>query len=198
MSPAVALRLTPGACLVARPTGVLHLYRGPLTPTGCVPKRNRSLCRARTGRLHVQVIDGAGKRMCTRCTARLAPQSTPVTRDEFRARFAHVTTNDLLAELNAATTADEVDTAAHLSLLLCAPEEARELHKVVGYHRIRVSGEELTAIDRHLRVHGEVARNARRAEREEIYRQSQARIERLGFNNAKSLEPLKKRKEPRR
>lgn len=195
MTPAVALRLTPGACLVARPTGVLHLYRGTLTPSGCVPRRDRSVCRVRTRQLRiVGVVDAADRRLCARCSARLnLRQPALTTRDDYLARYAHVTPDDLVIELDAATTPAEVDTAAHLTLLLCPPAQSRQMHKLVGHHRLRVS-EEPSRLDKRLKIHGEVARSARKAERAEIYTQAQARIARLGINIAKPLPP---RKEPR-
>lgn len=76
---APALRLVAavanGARLVGRPhSPVLHLYRGPLTPSGSsVPQAGRTVCRARTRRLSVLEpspspgLDLHGRRVCRRC-----------------------------------------------------------------------------------------------------------------------------------
>lgn len=77
---APALRLvaaiSDGARLVARPrSSVLHVYRGPLTPSGrWVPRAGRTVCGARTRRLSVLeraslALDSGDRRVCLRCEA---------------------------------------------------------------------------------------------------------------------------------
>ncbi|MCM0622598.1 hypothetical protein [Nocardioides bruguierae] len=76
-----------GAVYVSRPTGVAHVYVGPLTPGGHVPRARRAYCRAHTRRLTV-IQTGrlastgpvSGHRVCARCVTCLskgARQSTP-------------------------------------------------------------------------------------------------------------------------
>lgn len=93
-----------GAHLVARPRGVIHAYRGPLTPSGrSVPRAGRTECNARTRTLGVVPLSTVGRlRVCGRCRARLAanPRCEPGTlpRHEAKALYADVTAFDLAVD----------------------------------------------------------------------------------------------------
>lgn len=167
--------------LVGRPrSGVTHVYAGPLTRTGrFVPRAGRPVCGARTRRLSVVTpppgwsslsAEPWSRRLCTRCSVclqarRFVPRrvSTPQagrpsttrplpTREEVRAQLQHLTRVDLWLALEFATTPDEVDVAAHASLLLfghpaCTKPVrlpsgrwARSLHAQVAETRRRVDG----------------------------------------------------------
>jgi uncharacterized protein (DUF433 family) len=127
----------PGSVLAARPAGVTHVYVGPLTPSGrFIPRNRRAVCRAHTRRLGVTDPprsslhpDGAGVRLCARCSACLTRRRMPrgdvvgqveqlLTRDDYRVRYGHLTETDLYLAAHTAETADELDVVGHLSLLL--------------------------------------------------------------------------------
>lgn len=160
----------PSARLVARPTGVAHVYTGPLTPSGrFVPRRSRTVCRTRTAQLHtlpqperwssLTCEAAAFPRLCARCTACLdrvrarsrQATTTPCTRHAALAAWAGTTKADIAFALDLATSPSEVDAAAWLSLLLfdvagCAKpftEHGRQwppLSKLVYLARGRVDG----------------------------------------------------------
>lgn len=141
-----ALSMTgPGAVLASRPTGVAHVYTGPLTPSGrFIPRAGRPVCRARTRRLGVVTIPsrwsslshpGVLPRLCARCSACLARrrhtlsrcgvavsqarQAEPLTaRGAYRTTYTDLTPFDLLLAVQAADTTTELDVAAHLTLVL--------------------------------------------------------------------------------
>lgn len=194
----IALRFAgPGARLGARPGGVPHVVpAGPTTPTGrFLPRAVRPVCRARTRRLSVVPVDTTTglHRVCARCAvslrkgkAREAAHLT--TRSAYRARFAGVTGRQLVAALNDATTETDVDEAAHLTLLLYGvagcrqpdPRTGRSLHDHVTRTRRRF----LPADDRLAELRAD-AEHQRRARRQEIHEDREARIARLGIRNAK-------------
>lgn len=119
-----------GAHLVARPGGPLHVYTGPLTPSGrCVPRAARPACRARTRRLYVVTPPSSSlcpgfvvRRLCARCSAHLSSgqvgRAHPTTRGGWRDLLAGVTAEDLAFALLLAVSPAEVDAAAHACLLL--------------------------------------------------------------------------------
>lgn len=197
---------------VARPTGVLHIYTGRLTPSGrYVPRTGRTACRAHTRRLSVAMRRGSSlagetegaRRLCARCSACLATtaaetrQAEPTTRHECRARFAGTTPADVALALEFSTTAAEVDAAAHLSLVLfghagcTTPVHLPDgrtlppLHQLVKRHRGRFV--ERSAADV---AFDELVRSGyaqRKAERIQAKHEREARIQRLGMNNAKPV-----------
>lgn len=94
-----------GAQLVHRPRGVVHLYAGPLTPSGrFAAAAGRTVCRARTRRLAVLdrpggTVELGGRRFCRRCTAALPPVlgavvQHPVSRDDWQAAYGALTLDD--------------------------------------------------------------------------------------------------------
>lgn len=99
-----------GAQLVHRPRGVVHLYAGPLTPSGrFAAAAGRTVCRTRTRRLSVLEqargpLELDGRRFCRRCTAALPPVlgavvQTPVTREEWASTYAALTLDDFATAL---------------------------------------------------------------------------------------------------
>ena len=120
------------AHLVARPRGVLHVYTGRLTPRAHVPRAARPMCRARTRQLAVVQVcsslaavgtSSTARRLCARCTACLTRDSRQTvhqlrTRLEYQAAHRRTTAHDVVFALRAAETPDEVDAAAHLTLVL--------------------------------------------------------------------------------
>lgn len=203
MTPATACRLAgPGARIVTRRRGVLHVYVGPTTPSGqFVPRRHRTVCRTHTGQLRVLGTDTSpgGKRMCLRCSACLAPRSGQAelsTREEWQARFAHVTFEQLITEAVTATDLATLDTVGHLSLLLFGHRPCNRpiadtasrapLHDILGGRRQQLTSPDgISSIERQFRDLRESTANARRGEREEIYKQIEARKDRLGLPLAK-------------
>lgn len=213
-----ALRIAgPSAVLVARPgSHVMHVYAGPLTPSGrFVPRSGRTACRAHTSRLSVLNPSAAsslaptGRRMCARCSARLAgpvPSTGALTpskgraeqqhlsREQLRARYVDVTPADLVRWLTAAATEDDVDEAAHVSLLLFGPAgcqtttaaapdgQVLTLHGAVHAHRRRVQGHPDPFPN--LVISSAEYLERRRAIRAEHRQERDERIRRLGFTNA--------------
>lgn len=114
---APALRLVAairaGAVLAHRPTSnVMHLYMGPLTPSGrWVPRAGRTACKAHTRRLVIvqQLLEPGpssglddvlvgGRRVCRRCTAATyypGELDTLNDRDAVATAYADLTTEDL-------------------------------------------------------------------------------------------------------
>lgn len=198
MQRTAALRLAgPTARLVARPTGVAHVYTGPLTPSGCcVPRSRRTVCRAHTRRLYVvppaSDDPGTGRGICARCSACLAAtpravrQAEPQTREEYAAAYAAVTLDDLERDAAAAGTPADIDHVAHLSLLLFGHHACSStgLTKRIAQHRDRVNG--ITETETARRI-GEAATHAhanRKAEIKNAWQEREDRIARLGIKNA--------------
>lgn len=158
------------AHLVARPSGVTHVYAGPLTPSGrFAPRAARPVCRTHTRQLHVlpslerrSSLDARAAnrhRLCVRCTARLdrdrdrsrRATKTPCSRAAALELYAGTGREDVAFALNLAASPAEVDAAAWLSLLLFGvagcrvPFTARgrtwaSLHDLVCRARTRVDG----------------------------------------------------------
>lgn len=221
-----ALKLAaPGSRLVARPTGVAHVYTGPLTPSGrYVPRGRRTVCRARTRRLAVLPVERSSTlaahgsslpRLCARCSACLAPVNTgqaepPVSRDDYRRVYAGTDPFELIIAARLAETPDELAAVGHLSLVLfghrgCLKPVARPdgrksapLHTHIAWHRQRVLG-----FPKH-QDHQAFYRGLAEANRLRREQAAQAReldeelIGRIGIRNAKPNAPVKTRKEPRR
>ena len=205
MTPALALR-TAGADahLVARPRGVLHVARtSSLTPSGrFIPRSVRTVCRARTGRLHVvdlaRVVSAATGdpqpvRLCARCSARLTRPGSRVGRAEFptrigvRDRYVGLDLAVLADDLAAARTEVDVDQVAHVALVLYGVPGCGGLLSHVTRHRRRVH--ETTAREAAVRHDIDMARVAaigrRKADRAEVHRLREDRIAAIGINNAK-------------
>jgi hypothetical protein len=100
-----------GAHLVHRPRGVVHVHRGPLTPSGrYAAAAHRTVCGTRTRRLSVLEAPGGqlglgGRRFCRRCTAVLPPSlgtavQHPVTREDWALAFGHLTLDDFVTALS--------------------------------------------------------------------------------------------------
>lgn len=122
------------ASLVSRPTGVAHIYTGPLTPGGAVPRNRRPVCNARTKRLYVDgggsPTSGSPRFVCARCSARLAvspaggraehpsPRPTFLTRSDDKRRYAGLTVVDVYLSARFAESVAELDECA-LALTLC-------------------------------------------------------------------------------
>lgn len=113
-----------GAHLVARPNGVLHAYRGPLTSSGrSVPRAGRATCNVRARTLGVVPLSLVGRqRVCGRCRARLAasPVCEPGTlpRHEARQLFADVTPFDLAVDAWRCETEQDIDRLEWIALLI--------------------------------------------------------------------------------
>lgn len=225
MIAAKALRLAgPGARLVARPgRDVAHVYTGPLTPSGrFVPRSARTVCRAHTRRLSVLEqpspcsMTGSGVgRVCARCSAcllrspRAVRQAEPHTAAGFRAMYADLDQADVAAALLMATTPAEADAAAHLSLALFGVADTLHLvtargrtwpplAQLVHQARERVHGfpESLYVARDRADAQTAAAREVGIARAKEIRADREARIERLGFTNAKARDQ-RGRKTPR-
>lgn len=206
MIPATALRLAgPGACLVRRPRGVLHAYAGKLTRSGAaVPAARRPLCGTRSKRLRCcstfdTALDSTA-RVCLRCAWRLEKRRPvtvpPFTRDGYLQAYAGTTMLQLAHDAEAARTADELDRVAHLSLLLFGARDCQHvtlqrpygettLHQVIGRRRDLDFESEERAKWRETHDALAVAAYAElKSRRAEEYRDREARIARLGMNNA--------------
>lgn len=152
-----------GSHVVGRPSGVAHVYVGPLTPSGrWVPRSGRAVCKTRTRRLAVLERDGspldpAARRLCGRCSACLSPrrqvEQLPVTREEWLARFGSLSPFDLAVDAFMAETVEEIQRLEFLALLLvgypaCAKDPvvspagkvSPPLDKQLSRHRTRVGG----------------------------------------------------------
>lgn len=197
MIAAVALRYAgPGAHLAARPTGVTHVYVGPLTRSGkSLPRASRPVCRAHTRRLTVVTYsDRVGlHRVCARCAACLvtdrARRAALRTRRQYRTRFAGLTGRQLVAALEDARTTVEVDQVAHLTLVLfdhtgCRrpdPATGRSLHDHVTAARARFQTASVIGADFH--THAAEVSARRRAEWQALRAGRDARIARVGIRN---------------
>ncbi len=119
-------------------------------------------------------------------------------RAEYKAAHAATTHADVAFALAIANTPDEVDAAAHLSLIVTDvagtltpfTERGREyqpLHQLVALARHRVNGLHGTTnadMNYALDDYAERGRQIRRAELKAIRAARDARIERIGFTNA--------------
>lgn len=195
-----------GAHLVARPAGVLHAHRGPLTSSGrSVPRAGRATCNARTRTLAVVALSEVGdRRVCGRCSARLAaspvcePGSLP--RHEARALYADVTPFDLAVDAWRAETAADVERVEWIALLVVglpglrrdpvvAPngKENPPLDQLIARARLRVCGtrDYLSPSMRAAANENElVARHSAKSRRRQGWQDREDRIARLGINLA--------------
>lgn len=214
MIPEAALAAAaPGTILVARPhRRVAHLYRGPLTPSGYVPRTHRTVCRAHTRRLaplpteRRSSLDPAssGHRVCARCAVRLPSHigrrtaRTPRTRQEWARRYAGLELRDLWAQTLTAETLDELEAVAHASLLVAghatcqqpAPAPVRwaphgiTLTQLIGNTRERLADYPNRARSEALTALVETGYAAAKAQRIADRQDREARIRRVGFINA--------------
>lgn len=208
--------------LVARPRGVAHVYVGPLTPAGYVPRTRRTVCRAHTRRLapipleRCSSLDPASSehRLCARCSARLATQRarraepTPVTRDQYRARYAGLTRRDLWAQTLMAESLEEINAVAHASLLVLGHPACEQrlpvvhaetrgdltLTRLIGRTRERLADYPNRARGEALKALIESGYAQDKAERIAIHKDREERIARLGFINATADEAPRARR----
>jgi hypothetical protein len=195
-----------GSHLVARPNGVLHAYRGPLTPSGrSVPRAGRAACNARTRTLTAIPLPAVQDRsVCGRCSARFAahPHCEPGTlpRDEARALYADVTPFDLAVDAYRAETEADIDRLEWVALLVVglpalkrdpvtspAGKVSPPLDQLIARARRRISGvrDPLSPSARAVADENEhQAREAARLGRKKGWRDREDRIERLGINLA--------------
>ncbi len=192
--------------LAARPTGVLHTYVGPLTPSGRCPRAARPACGTRTRALGVVPLSEVrARRVCVRCTVRLA-RGIPAggaglqTRDQLRAVYAGVTAFDLAVDAWRAETPADVERVEHLGLLLvgfpaCKNEPVvspdgketgplddhlAQARRRLGIVRDPMSPALRAAANENALMAGLIEKQRRGA----AWRDRQARIDRLGFVNA--------------
>lgn len=148
--------------LVGRPGGVTHLYGGPLTRTGMVPRDHRPVCNAYTRRLYnrASFLVRGDLRVCVRCSARMStapavraerrPSPPGLSMADDRARYRHLTPVDIYLSVRFAVTEAELDECS-VALQLCfTPEEQvaeyqsptgrtfRDLPKVIEAQRARI------------------------------------------------------------
>jgi hypothetical protein len=195
-----------GAHLVARPRGVLHAYRGPLTPSGrSVPRAGRAECNVRTRTLGVVSLSTVGRlRVCGRCKARLAanPVCEPGTlpRHEAKALYADVTPFDLAVDAWRCETVADVERLEWVALLtvglpalrtepVVAPngKVSDPLDQLIARARRRIDGvrDYLSPSMRAAADENEhEAREAIRLGKRKGWQDREDRITRLGFNLA--------------
>lgn len=122
--------------LVQRPgSPVVHLYSGPLTPSGCwVPRSGRTVGGTRTKRLSVlerslRLLEDDGLRCCAHCTARLTAHIGravhPVTRDQNLDHYRGLTLSDLAVAVRISTTVDDTHRIGFVLSLLFGPAPVR-------------------------------------------------------------------------
>lgn len=194
--------------LVARPTGVLHAYVGPLTPSGrFTPRAARPACGVRTRGLSViPLAEVRRRRVCVRCTARLT-RGTPAaggagtqSRTQLLAAYEGVTAFDLALDAWRAETPDDLERVEHLALLVLGLRAAKtepvvspggkvtgplDDHIARARRRLGIVRDPLSPSMRAAARENElVARHSAHQRRHEGWRDREARIERLGFVNA--------------
>lgn len=200
MTPAAALVTAGrGAVLVHRPTGVLHVYTGPLTRTGAaVPRRHRAVCRTRTRRLTVAPIPSDGRhqvraRLCAHCSARLhqGGRAEPLrTRLDVATRHAGLDEAHLIRALAAAVTPADVALVGQVALtVLSRPARGRNgvptsFAVAMGRARVRVADAPDPTGARLAELRPLVDAR-RRAENAEAWAERENRIRRIGITNAK-------------
>lgn len=194
--------------LVARPRGVLHAYVGTLTPSErSTPRGARPACGTRTRALRVVPLSEVRRRrVCVRCTARLsrgphaAGEAGIQSRTELMAAYDGVTAFDLAVEAWRAETPADVERVEWLALLLVGyPATARvdvvspegkvtvplDVHIARARRRLGITRDVLDDEARAAAQENELlARHAAQQRRGEGWRDREARIARLGFNNA--------------
>lgn len=133
----VMAALRAGAHLAHRPRGVVHVYTGPLSPSGrFAAAAGRTVCGTRTRRLSkLECAEGrldlGRRRFCRRCTRGLPPvlgqvNYMPVSRDQWAAAFAALTVDDLTLIARWARTVEETHQAGYLASVLLGPASMRE------------------------------------------------------------------------
>lgn len=194
---------------MARPHGVLHAYRGPLTPSGrSVPRAGRAECNVHTRTLGVVALSTVGRRrVCGRCRARLAasPVCEPGTlpRHEARALYSDVTPFDLAVDAWRCETEADIDRLEWIALLIVGlPALKRDpvvapsgktnppLDQLIARARRRISGvrDVLSPSMRAAADENEhEAREAARLGRKKGWQDREDRIARLGFVNASRI-----------
>lgn len=154
----VLAALRAGAHPVVRPrSAVVHLHRGPMTPSGrLIPRAGRTVCRARTGRLHVlEVTPGGavelgGRRFCRRCTTALPPAlgsdvKQLITRDDWATAYGHLVVDDLaLAASWSRTVAETYTVATVASIVLGGMPHTQAVDRVVLARRRVLAAAERT------------------------------------------------------
>lgn len=201
-------RLRTSGCVVlaARPAGVLHAFAGPLTPSGrFTPRAARPACGVHTRVLRViPLSEVRRRRVCVRCTARLA-QSLPgeashPTRAQLQAAYDGVTPFDLAVDAWRAQTSEDLARVEWLTLLLvgypaCTTDQVvspegkvtgpLDDHIAKARRRLGIvrdaMGPELRAAANENEL---LARHAAKQRRHEGWRDREDRIARLGFINA--------------
>ncbi len=192
--------------LVARPTGVLHAYVGPLTPSGrFTPRAARPACGVRTRGLSViPLAEVRRRRVCVRCTARLGTPAAggagTQSRTQLLAAYEGVTAFDLALDAWRAETPDDLERVEHLALLVIGLRAAKtepvvspggkvtgplDDHITRARRRLGIVRDPLAGPLRAAATENElVARHTAKARRNEGWLDREARIERLGFVNA--------------
>ena len=152
----LAAAATPGAHLVSRPQGVVHVYTGPLTPSNrFVPRHGSTACRTRTRRLTVLDLPSllvefaTGRRAaCAACSARLLlpGRAGQDTRAALLARFGHLTPFAVAMYAYLAVTEVEVEWVQWLALLVIGFVACRDIPVVAPTGK--TTGPLFTHIDR--------------------------------------------------
>jgi hypothetical protein len=194
--------------LASRPTGVLHAYAGPLTPTGRSPRGGRPVCGARTRTLRVVPLPEVRRlRVCERCHAHLVRLgkaggvgTQPPSRGQLLAAYAGVTSFDLAVDAWRAETVEDVERVEHLALLLFGIRAAKsepvvspdgkvtgplDEHLAKARRRLGIVRDPLAGPLRAAATENELlARHAATERRKQAWQDREDRIERLGFNLA--------------
>lgn len=222
MTPSAALTLAGhDAHLVIRAgRPIAHLYVGPLTPSGYVPRTHRTVCRVRTRRLATlpperrTSLDPASPapRMCARCSASLVSQVARLaepthTRHQWAEKYAGLDLRDLWAQALTAETLEEIQAVAHASLIVAghaacerrapaavpwAPHHCT-LTRLIGDTRERLAGYPNRDRSEALTALIETGYAHAKAERIAAWKDREQRIARLGFNNATADESPRRR-----
>lgn len=150
-----ALRaVSPSAELIARPSGLLHLYAGKtpglrdFTLNGILRRPGSPVCGRSAPRWYLHEPDG--RRLCGHCSAWARRNLPSLDR-------APVTVEDLAAALEVATTATEVDAVQSLALargitsvrvIHGRPPQPTALHRVIATTRTRVTPARVGVVER--------------------------------------------------
>lgn len=160
VAPAVRLlsAVRAGEYLAARPHGRVHVYVGPLTPSGrFIPSKRPTVCRARTRRLTVverltESFDLRGRRVCARCLTKLEQRvGLLVSRDDWAAAFGHLTVEDLMLAAKWTRTVDECHQVGFLSSVVLGPGATKPVDSVLNKRRRELANRELTPDEREAR-----------------------------------------------
>lgn len=192
--------------LAARPSGKLHGFVGPMTPSGRSPRGARPVCGVRTRALRVVPLSEVRRqRVCARCHAHLvrlgkAGGVGTQSRTQLLAAYAGVTAFDLAVDAYRAESADDVARVEWLALLLVGYRQARtapvqspdgkvtgplDEHIAKAYRRLGITSDVLGADARAAATENELlARHAAKGRRSEGWQDREDRIRRLGFVNA--------------